>query len=120
MRMPRVRFAMKRMMLAMAALALIMGGLRIAWLRDGYRKAAAFHAATENLQRVFLEGAKTEEELALAFGYELPGEEKAQQAAKIQIMQRKADNFAAMRRKYERAAARPWMAVDPDPPSPQP
>jgi hypothetical protein len=41
MRLPCVRFTIWRAMVAVAVLALIMGGARIAWLRDGYRKAAA-------------------------------------------------------------------------------
>ena len=39
------RFTIKRAMLAVAVLALIMGGARIVWLRDAYRKAAAYYAA---------------------------------------------------------------------------
>jgi hypothetical protein len=120
MRIPRLRFTLRRMTLAVAVLALILGGLRIVWLRDRYRRAAASYAATENLQRGFLrfaEGdAEAEEDLAIAFGYKISGEDKEQQATEIRVMRRKADYLEMMRRKYERAAARPWMPVDPDPP----
>jgi hypothetical protein len=123
MRIPRMRYTMKRMMLAVAVLALIMGGLRIVWLRDGYRKAAAYYASLEKLHREsrrFVEdGGRAEEELALAFGEKVSGEDKKQQSTEVRGWQRLSDYCAALRRKYERAAARPWIPVDPDPPPPQ-
>ena len=80
MRLPRVRFTIKRAMLAVAVLALIMGGARVAWLRDAYRKAAAHYAAMEKLQREFqrftVEDAAAEEELAIAFDMKVAAEGK--------------------------------------------
>jgi hypothetical protein len=35
------------------------------------------------------------------------------------IWQRRADYHTAMRRKYERAAMYPWLAVESDPPEPE-
>jgi hypothetical protein len=122
MRLPRVRFTIGRAMAAVAVLALIMGGARIAWLRDRYRKAAAYYAAMENLQRTIqrstVESAAAEEELLLAFDQKVSADDKQQAAAEAKAMQPLIDYYAALKRKYERAAARPWLPVDPDPPPP--
>lgn len=123
MRIHRVRFTLQRMVLAVAVLALIIGALRIVWLRNGYQKAAVYYAAMEKLQRDLQrfgeEDARAEEELALAFGQKVSGEQKEQQATEARGMQRLADWYAELKRKYERAAARPWLPVDPDPPPPR-
>ncbi len=119
-----VRFTIKRAMLAVAVLALIMGGARVVWLRDRYRKAAAYYAAMEKLQRELqrftVKDAAAEEELAIAFGMKVTAEGKEQAAAEARAMQPIIDDYAALRHKYERAAARPWLPVDPDPPPPVP
>jgi hypothetical protein len=117
-----MRFTIKRIMLAVAALALIMGGLRVVWLRDRYQKTAAYYAMMENLHRDFVrfveESERAEEQLALAFGEKAARADKEQQAAEARRIQRQADYYAALRRKYEQAARRPWNLVDPDPPPP--
>jgi hypothetical protein len=114
-----MRFTIKRIMLAVAVLALIMGGLRIVWLRDGYQKTAAYYAMMENLHRDFVrfveESARAEQELARAFGDKALREDKEQQAAEARGIQRQADYYAALRHKYQRAARRPWNFVGPDP-----
>ena len=40
MRLPRVRFTIRRIMIVVAIVALLMGGMRLLWLRSAYRKAA--------------------------------------------------------------------------------
>ena len=78
----------------------------------------------EKLQREFqrftVEDAAAEEELAIAFDMKVAAEGKEHAAAEARAMQPIIDYYAALRHKYERAAARPWLPVDPDPPPPVP
>jgi hypothetical protein len=127
MRLPRVRFTMRVMLIAVAGVALLMGGLRLLWLRNAYQKAAMAHAAYENLartlQRMVENEGKDERELLTAFGMEVEPESKAikeQRAADARTNQRTAEYHAALKHKYERAASRPWLSLPPDPPPPEP
>jgi hypothetical protein len=51
MRLPRVQFTIKRMMTLAAVLAVVIGALRIVWLRYSYRRLAANFVITEDLHR---------------------------------------------------------------------
>jgi hypothetical protein len=122
MRLCRVRFTIKRAMFAVAVLALIMGVARIVWLRDHYRRTAAAYALAERKQReilrTFVAAAEAEENMLLAFGMNVSAEDKEQNAADARAMQQTAEYCAALRRKYEQAAAHPWIPLEPDPPAP--
>jgi hypothetical protein len=127
MRLPRVRFTIRRIMIVVASVALLMGGLRLLWLRSAYRKAALAHAAYENLartlQRMVENEGKDERELEIAFGMKVepePEPVKATRAADARVNRKTAEYHAALRQKYERAAARPWAPIAPDPPPPEP
>jgi len=110
---------MKGMMLAAAVLALTMGGSRMAWLSARYRKAAKEYASKEVLarqvRRLDVENDKSQDELARLLGRKPSVEEAEARAASAREFQHTIDHFADLRRKYERAAARPWLAVDAEP-----
>jgi hypothetical protein len=114
MRQPRVWFTVRGMLIAVASVAVLMGGLRLLWLRTVYRKAALAHAGYENLARTLQsmvknEG-KDERELEIAFGVKVEPESKAakgKRAAGARVNQKTADYHAVLKQKYERAAARP-------------
>ena len=125
MRLPRVQFKMRGMLIAVASVALLMGGLRLLWLRSVYRKMAVAHAAYENLartlQRMVENEGKDERELEIAFGILVEPESeaiKAKRAADAGLNQRTAEYHFALRHKYETAASRPWVPIAPDPPLP--
>jgi hypothetical protein len=121
MRLPRVRFTIKRMLLAIAVLALLMFGVRMAWLSTVYRRAAARHRNREAVLREIVRLMRDNEEKANEiFGRTLTPEEKAQQTSRNQSDDAGIEYYSQMRRKYDRAAARPWLAVEPDPPWPEP
>jgi hypothetical protein len=91
------------MMIAMAAVALLMGGLRLLWLRSAYRKAALAHAAYENLarslQRMVENEGTDERELEIAFGMKVepePEAVKAKRAADAKVNQETAEYHAAL------------------------
>lgn len=127
MRLPRVRFTVRAMLIAVASIALLMGGLRLLWLRSVYRNAAFAHAAYENLartmQRIVENEGNDERELYIAFGMKVEPESeavRAKRAADASVNQKTAEYHAALKLKYERAACRPWVTLAPDPPPPEP
>jgi hypothetical protein len=127
MRLPRVRFTMRGMLIAVASVALLMGGMRLLWLRSVYRKAALAHATDENLartlQRMVKNEGKDERELEIAFGIKVQPESEAvtaKRAADTRVNQKTAEYHAALKQKYEKAASRPWVPIAPDPPPPEP
>jgi hypothetical protein len=115
------------MLVAAAIASLLMGSGRLLWLSSVYRKLAVAHAALENLSRTLQSMAendgKAERELLVAFDIEVEPEDevvKAQRAAYAGLNQRTAEYHANLKRKYEKAAAHPWMPIDPVPPLPKP
>ena len=88
MRLPRIRFTVRAMLIAVASFALLMGGLRLLWLRSVYRKAALAHGAYENLartmQRMVENEGKDERELEIAFGMKVEPESEAVKSARRQ------------------------------------
>jgi hypothetical protein len=66
---------------------------------------------------------KDERELEFAFGMRVEQESeavKAKRGADARLNQKTAEYHAALKLKYERAASRPWVPLDPDPPPPEP
>jgi hypothetical protein len=115
------------MLIAVAIAALLMSGGRLLWLSSVYRKVALAHAAYENLARTLQSAVendgKADRELLIAFGVKVEPESEAvtaQRAADARMNQKTAEYHAALKRKYERAAVRPWMPIDPDPRPPEP
>jgi hypothetical protein len=111
MRVPRVRFTMLRMMVAVAIPAILMGGWKMKRERQLRLGQVAFHANLEgDFQRLlkFIEPRVAE---LRAKGVEGPFGAQENYRAML-------DHSSRMRRKWERAAARPWEPVDPDPPQP--
>jgi hypothetical protein len=51
MRLPSVWFTARGTLIAVASVAVLMGGLRLLWLRTVYREAALVHSAYEKLAR---------------------------------------------------------------------
>jgi hypothetical protein len=60
----------------------------------------------------------TEEARALHDFDEPPKNQGARATAAFRVLQQQIDYFGALKRKYQAASALPWLAIDPDPPSP--
>ncbi len=106
MRVPRIRPSIRLLMILVAMAALFLGGAHLRHLKGVYRQRAVRHAQLEVSSRRIAKYAG-----ALArIGAERPGAASS--------TSRRADYHAAMRQKYEDAAAHPWLSVDPDPPAP--
>ena len=115
--MPRFRFTIRRMMVAVAIVAILLAaGIILAQRSAAYRDRAARHAFAEWLLD---SEAKMRRATPLA-GIEGPG------AALLKTFPNDHDRTAAqaayqaaMRAKYERAARYPWLPVARDPPEPE-
>lgn len=158
---PRTLFTVRRMMFAIAALAVILGGsieaIRLKRTHDEFRKIAAEHARRETDYRQagksyaqmaqmvesFLHDEKSLLERLEGHHSKSPGQglrsgafeelqsklrNKYRSNATNGTMEREeaarsaelAEYHATLKRKYLRAAARPWLSVEPDPPPPDP
>jgi hypothetical protein len=106
MRVPRVRFTVRRMMVAVAVVALLLAWMqaekRIGELRDSYYWQMAIHAGLEELE--------TEGGVIRGF---------SGGPTVVKPNARRAAYHAAMRRKYKRAYRYPWLPIAPDPPIPE-
>jgi hypothetical protein len=92
-RLPRVRFTVRRLMVAVAVVGITLGALAACRSRSArFREIRDRHRA------------------AMIVGFEAPGE--AAPAARL-------DWHRAIERKYEYAARHPWLPVAPDPPEPE-
>ena len=100
MRLLRVRFTVQRIMLAVAIVAVLLGGLRLWWLSADYRALAeVHHQKAEEVVRGTYAGPGG------FYHVEWPSPNK--------------EYHLRLKAKYERAASRPWLPVEPDPPEPQ-
>jgi hypothetical protein len=110
------RVTIRGMMIAVAVLAVILGAW-IEWARytrrSSFQNRANVYANSEVPFRKVQEDFARSAEVWTKSGLDLTS--LRQMAAKATA---RADYYAAMKRKYEEAAARRWLAVEPDPPAP--
>jgi hypothetical protein len=137
-RLPRLRFTIRWMMVVVAIVALALGstlwGLKMRRLARSYALRASMSKQLESKHRGLearVTGAVQEiEELQQEIGEPGPVREEPSFAAigldQMRLIseyaahsRRLADHHATLRRKYERAARYPWLPVDPDPPEPE-
>jgi hypothetical protein len=93
-----LKMTTRRWIFAVVIAATFLEGYREWELSRQYRLKARMHAGREGPQQVKIG--------AGFYVYSLPGPDVAAY-------------HAAMRKKYERAATRPWKSVEPDPPAPK-
>ena len=117
MRLPVVRFTMRRMMIAVAIAAFLIGGgieaARFKRLRASHLYDAAYHARREaeelrdvahfvaHFDRARREGAANAKDRSFAL---------MERSSRFRV-----EYHARLKRKYSRAANRPWQSVPPDP-----
>ena len=109
MRPPRVRFSLRWMMAAVAAVAMVAAaGEGLRRRRESFERRAEFFA-----QKV---GDEIMAEQSFRGNHRTVnmGDDPRTTAAHYQLV----DHYDALRDKYSRAAARPWLSVAPDPPVP--
>jgi hypothetical protein len=99
---PRARFTVRRLMVAVVIFAMAAGGWR-------------WYAATRRREREY-------SDWAWRYGFLERGarDEARRSQRRYAYTDIKLRYFEAMRLKYERAARCPWFPVEPDPPEPEP
>jgi hypothetical protein len=100
------KFRLRSMMILVAVFALGIWAAVMVRLRGDYLSRAAQHTAHEQSYR------RTSH---IRFAESFPAEDRQEL---LLMRARLADFHDEMRRKWERAASRPWMPVSPDPDSP--
>lgn len=152
MKLPRVRFTLRRMMVAVAVVGVAVGsGLTVArlkQLRDEYRRKSAYHA--QEMEQWDLSGGnfydgsnvyRLGSDGRILRWYPLPNppvgmmmipddgpwvegtgglpeEVRKEVTRRILAFRASAEYHATLHRKYERAAASPWLGINRDPPEP--
>jgi hypothetical protein len=136
MRLPRVRLTVRRMMIAVAVVAILCGvglqirrAIRLSRLSAEYTRQAVNFAEFESTWRQS-ERHHREREQELRKLVDDPrqgvgGPEFWRRMAKgetdeAEKLKSLAEFHASMKSKYQAAARRPWIAVEPDPPWPEP
>jgi hypothetical protein len=126
MRLPRVRFTVRRLMIAVAVVAVLIGaGISVRRSIFLSREAAAcsgFESFWRDQGHYSRKAAEDYSRIAKMstdsnFASELRGlaRDSAEQA---EHDVERADYFGRLKAKYEAAVRRPWLSVEPDPPNP--
>src|SRR5918998_6189285 len=114
MRLPRFRLTLRRLMVAVAAVAIsIASGIeanRLWRLRDDYRARVAYHTRRENEERQNLSVIEYVRNEGIE---EHPRTPVIEEVARLRV-----EYHADLKQKYQRAATRPWESVQPDPDDP--
>ena len=109
MHLPRLRFTVRRMMLAVAILACILAVAAMAFRSyEGKRRVALFRALAEYHMMMEWKSKR-----------EIYGTDSAGHHRHFSAPTPRNDFHRQMREKYERAARDPWLPVAPDPPVPK-
>jgi len=98
---PRPRFTVRRLMVAVALVAILLGaGLQLEQLRDRYRAEALQYAQMEWVAR------------ATAWS-------RVRYVCDAVRNERRARHYGALKRKYDFASRYPWLPLTADPPAPE-
>lgn len=101
--MPRPRFTVRRLMLAVAVAAVVLTTVQWWRRRASYAERAEYHRRWSESKHSFTPDGMSEEQMRRAF---------AEMAAENRF-------HRDLARKYEHAARYPWLPVAPDPPLPE-
>jgi hypothetical protein len=113
MRMPRFRFTVRRMMVAVAIVGFLLGAAAMWRIAASRGASAAYHAREAEFSRRSLKDYRDGR-------VTLRGTLTDREAARIaRRLERIAPYHDVLARKYERAARYPWLPVEPDPPEPE-
>jgi Tfp pilus assembly protein PilE len=113
MRLLRVRFTIQRMMVVMAAIAIIGGMLYRSYQ---HRRTAEYHRIAAEKAAVAQKVAIWKATIAERFNDKSAG---MRYSSLAEWIGRVGSFHSALRRKYTQAARTPWRFLEPDPPSPR-
>jgi hypothetical protein len=113
MRLIRVRFTIRRLMVAVAIVGMVLGTV------EGLRRRRELFE-----QRAGMFAQKVSDEITAEQNYRMarrgnrPGSAFYYDGRTTTAHYELVDHYSALREKYDQAAARPWLVVAPDPPEP--
>jgi hypothetical protein len=128
MRLPRLRLTVRGIALAAVLGALIFGGVStgvsLARRSMAYRRTAGYFARHESRARRIAAYHDDLAKVLMRRASTLPVHGRTSSINPVDeklaaYWVKRAENYAVLRRKYETAAARPWLPVAPDPPNPE-
>ncbi len=103
---PRVRFTVRRLMVAVAIVALVIFGVQMGRRRAEYQERLRFCEQAENSCRTAADEIANDDVAAREYLFDRT------------YFLEKAEHFAARKREYQYAASHPWVSVPPDPEEP--
>jgi FtsZ-interacting cell division protein ZipA len=103
----RPRFTVRRLMVAVAIVALVLCGWETWRKRSSYLELADQQSALKDHCRLMLEHV------------EFLAERRFADKSEVALSRRRMDYHRDLAEKYERAARYPWLPVAPDPPEPE-
>jgi hypothetical protein len=106
----RVQFTVRQLMIAVAVMACLLGGIRLQQLAARYQERSGYF-----LRRMFME------RIGCYFDdvtLDVAARDNARRKYE-DLSHRRYLRYQALKEKYECAARRPWLPVEPDPPEPQ-
>ena len=107
---PRLRFALLGMLLSIAVLCVLFCAARMGKQSRDYRRLAVLYAYSEgDAWRQAVDHEPSPERRPYASWYEI---------ALVEQCRRASAYYEQLSRKYEKAALRPWLPLEPDPPFP--
>jgi hypothetical protein len=116
---------LRSLLIGVAAIALMLGGWRMAKLASHYREEAKYHGFAESLARYTAQLARDYPDenarraaISRMGRVSLPVDSHVARRT-TQEWERLAAYNGAMKRKYERASSHPWLTIEPDPPEPE-
>ncbi len=117
MRMPRFRFTVRRMMFAVAIMAVFLAALSPFWRYARFVASRDYHGSRIVSRTIRQDGATllVSRQNIIIYKYDAIGP-TSQQSQRQQAEQHWRSE---MYQKYERAARHPWLPVAPDPPEPE-
>jgi tetratricopeptide (TPR) repeat protein len=124
MRLPRVRFTVRRIMAVVAVISLVLGvsieAFRLRRQRETYLRLVTEHKLQEGhyqlLEQSELEMAAFDESFLKQIETQAGSRPKARSLVAAVTFHKSAQYHAALKQKYLTAAARPWRSIEPDPP----
>jgi hypothetical protein len=122
MRLPRIRFTWRQMMVAAAVVAVVTGGMVIAGRQTVYRVRATFYAQQKQVAaKRWQHWSQEAVRLSGLLGERNPPRSDQDRQLVVEMVhysRNRAAYHARLRVKYERVARYPWVPIDPDPPAP--
>ena len=114
-----LQFSVRRLMVAVAVVALAFPLYRAFQLKQKYSLTSIYHHEQGKYRQLELKNMNLHVDFASYLTPDRVQKLIAAEEARQGWLRKQVDYHAEMKRKYENAAARPWSSIPPDPPEPR-